>query len=774
MKSNPKSINRMRGLAETVAVITFLTILGSSSCSSSSSSKSDAGESETMNDNSIDKETTQQEVAEQEWYDPSKKLNHLVGESSPYLLMHADNPVDWYPWGEEALKRARDENKPIFLSVGYASCHWCHVMEHESFVDDSVAAFLNEHFISIKVDREQRPDIDQIYMTAVQAFTRGGGGWPMSVFMTPDLKPFFAGTYFPRDDAYGRPGFLSLLNNLNRVFTENRGDVNLQADKLTSIVKRQLQISAEKISLGKNIFDEAIDQSLGRVDFTFGGFGNDKKFPHASELAALLRYYAINRNDESAKGDANPANSEKADKAEKSSAAVTQTLDAMMSHGMYDHLGGGFHRYTVDRKWAVPHFEKMLYDNSLLVPVYLDASIVYNSPDYRQAAIETLDFMRRELSDPAGGFYSALDADSEGEEGKFYAWRKADVDKILGSDADFYYQYYVVTDAGNFEDGTNVLARNESVFRGLREDPDEANIRERLNKLNKKLFDARAPRIRPMTDDKVVTGWNGMALTAFARGYEVTGEKRFLESARRLGRFLKETMYDGEVLRHTYRKGAFSEGQFLEDYGYVANGMVDLYEADHDYQWLEFATTLTKSAMDLFSDDSGSLFLSPAGNSDHLVRPSDVYDGSYSAPGSILLQAAQRVAAFTDDKALAAKVKNSLEALGTSIKRSPVGMMSAVLVLHNEYIPRAEFAIIGDPQGRDLFLKSIYERYFPYRIVATAESPEDRIALLRGRTKLNDSNSGATGYVCQNYTCKLPTNDPKEFEQQVAELRLNN
>ncbi len=745
-------------------------LLSIGSCSSSSSTKNGSGKTYAMDENVLNEETTQKEIAAQQWYDPAKKLNHLAGESSPYLLMHADNPVNWYPWGEEALQRAREENKPIFLSVGYASCHWCHVMEHESFTDDSVANFLNEHFISIKVDREQRPDIDQIYMTAVQVFTRGGGGWPMSVFMTPDLKPFFAGTYFPRHDGYGRPGFLTLLQNLNKVYEQNRDEVNKQADRMASIVKQQLQPVLTKVNQGKNTFNEAIDQSLSRVDFTFGGFGNDKKFPHASELTGLLRYYVLNKDSIPAKTD----DSKKPSKVEKVSTAITMTLDAMMSHGMYDQVGGGFHRYTVDRKWSVPHFEKMLYDNSLLVPVYLDASLVYHSADYLEAATETLDFMRRELSDPAGGYYSALDADSDGEEGKFYVWTKKETDEVLGPDAEFYYQYYVVSDNGNFENGTNVMARNESAFRGLVGAADEQSVRQRLQALNKKLYAARSPRVRPMTDDKVVTGWNGMALTAFARGYEVSGEKRFLQSAQKLGHFLKETMYDGKMLRHTYRKGVFSDGQFLEDYGYVANGMVDLYEADHDYQWLEFATALVKSGFDLFSDTSGSLYLSPDGDSEHFVRPSDVYDGSYPAPGSALLSAAQRVAAFTDDKAIASKVKRSLDALGTAIQRSPVGMMSTVLVLHNEFIPRAEFAIIGDNADISKFTSLVYKRYFPYRIIAASESADDRVALLRGRTKLDDGGSGATGYVCRNYACQLPTSDPQTFAKQIDDFSVTN
>ena len=702
-------------------------------------------------ENAADTTPEQQNVADQVWFDKNVKLNHLKDESSPYLLSHADNPVNWYPWGDEALARAKAEDKPIFLSIGYASCHWCHVMEHESFEDDSVAAFLNENFIAIKVDREQRPDLDQIYMTAVQAFTRGGGGWPMSVFMTPDLKPFFAGTYFPRDDKYGRPGFLSLANNLFRAYRDNRNDLNKQADALSKAVIQRLRPLAAQGELERGIFEKAIEQSLGRTDFTNGGFGSGTKFPHAAELNALLRQYRLTGNARIKK-------------------ALDLTLTAMINRGLFDQIGGGFHRYTVDPKWAVPHFEKMLYDNSLLVPVYLDAYLVFKKYDYLDAAVRTLDFMLLEMSDPAGGYYSALDADSEHEEGKFYVWKKSDIDAALGKDAEFYYKYYHVTDAGNFEHLTNVMARKDAAFAELESDSDAENIRVRLAAMNKTLFTVRAPRERPLTDDKIVTGWNGMALTAFSRGYQVTGEKRFLIAATRLGRFLKDTMFADGKLRHTYRRGGFSRGQFLEDYGYVANGMVDLYETDANYEWLEFATDLARDGFSMFSDTNGALYLSPKGEADHIVRPSDVYDGSYPAPGSYLMLAAQRIAALNDDKQLAEHVERSLKALSGAIKRSPVGMLSAALVLNNQYISRVEFAVVGNAPARADFLNVIYSSYLPYRVIAASDKADDRVALLKGRHVISGSENGATGYVCQNYVCKLPAPGVEEFAKQVAAL----
>ncbi|MBN4072290.1 thioredoxin domain-containing protein [bacterium AH-315-F03] len=699
--------------------------------------------------------STQEIVDSQRWYDPNKKLNHLVGESSPYLLSHADNPVDWYPWGEEALARAKAEDKPIFLSVGYASCHWCHVMEHESFEDDSVAALLNEHFIAIKVDREQRPDIDQIYMTAVQTFTRGGGGWPMSVFMTSELKPFFAGTYFPRDDksGYNRPGFISLLNQIIAVYTTDRVNINKQAEKLTEQLRANLAPITQSNGLSATIFASAITQSMGRVDFVYGGFGQSRKFPHTAELRGILRNYALS-------GDA------------QSKKALEITLRGLLYYGMYDQVGGGFHRYTVDRQWAVPHFEKMLYDNSLMVPLLLDAYLVFDNQDYLDGAIQTLDFLLREMRDTAGGFYSALDADSEGEEGLFYVFTKKEMDEILGSDSSFYYQYYVVTDNGNFEHKTNVMARQADIWAELKNSSDEPQVRAKLDALNLRILAERANRIRPLTDDKVVTAWNGMALSAFSRGYQVTGQKRFLDAAQKLGAFLNERMFqDGELL-HTYRNDVTSRGPLLEDYGYVAEGMVDLYETDGNYRWLVFAHTLVNDGFTKFSDENGFLYLSVGNASDLIVRPSDIYDGSYPSPGSYLLSAAQRVAALTDDKALATSMRKSLATLGSATERSAAGMMSTVLVHHNNALQRSEFAIVGDADSRKEFLDIVYQHYLPYRIIAASDGADDRVALLIQRNPLNKNR--ATGFVCQDYVCQLPTENVAEFAALVKKLQVIN
>ncbi|HSG98671.1 MAG TPA: thioredoxin domain-containing protein [candidate division Zixibacteria bacterium] len=693
-------------------------------------------------------------VSGQRWFDPDATLNHLAGETSPYLLSHADNPVDWYPWGEEALTRAREQNKPIFLSIGYAACHWCHVMEHEVFEDEAVAEFLNRHFVSIKVDREERPDLDRIYMQAVQIFTRGGGGWPMTVFMTPELKPFFAATYLPRDSdpASGRPGFLTLASRIEKMYSESNPKLFDQANAITDALREQLKPFTEAAELSAEKFSRAIESSLGRVDFSYGGFGEEQKFPHHSELTALLRDFALNQT---------PRTRE----------ALDKTLRAMLSKGMYDHVGGGFHRYTVDRRWAVPHFEKMLYDNALLASVYADAFLLFGERDYRDALTGVLDFMLAELADPSGGFYSAIDADSEGEEGAFYVWLKKELDNLLGDDADFYYSYYRVSEFGNFDGGANVLARIDSAWSALRGASEEAQIRDRLSALNRKLYIARQQRERPLTDDKIITAWNGMALTALARGFQVTGERRYGDAAQRLGALVRDTLYQDGALAHVYRRGSFSDGQFLEDYGYIANGLVDLYESDGDVQWLTLAAALAHEAFELFADSTGFLYLTVESAQDHLIRPNDIFDGSYPAAGSYLLQAAQRISALTDDKPLRENLNKSLAALSGAIDRAPLGLFSALLVAHNQFIPRAEFAVVGPVEEREPFLQNVYRRYFPNRIIAFGDGADGRVALLKNREPLQTSQ--ATGFVCRDYVCQLPTSDPEEFREQIDAFNIS-
>ncbi|MBD3402969.1 DUF255 domain-containing protein, partial [candidate division GN15 bacterium] len=500
--------------------------------------------------------------------DQPQHTNHLIDENSPYLLSHAHNPVNWYPWGEEALQRAKDEDKPIFLSIGYAACHWCHVMEHESFENERIAAVLNEHYVSIKVDREQRPDIDTIYMSFTQALT-GHGGWPMSVFLTPDRKPFFAGTYFPPEDRGGHPGFMRVVSEIAAAWTESKEQILESSEDIHDKISRALSVSADPSPVHDGMIARGADALMQQTDPVYGGFGQAPKFPHATELSLLLRQYRRS-------GDLTYLQ------------AAERALLGMARGGICDQLGGGFARYSVDQRWLVPHFEKMLYDNGLLVTTYAEAYQVTGNPEYLQAIGGTLDFMLREMADDSGGFYSALDADSDGVEGKFYVWDKAEIEEVLGDAADEFVRYYNVTDAGNFE-GKNILHVDANSER-VRQESKREDFDGYLADCRAKLFAVRSKRVRPLTDDKVLTSWNGLALSALCRGYQVTEEARYLEAARKNAMFVRQELFVNEALTHSWREGKHSTGQFLEDYAYYIRGLIDLYESDSsadNIRWLE-------------------------------------------------------------------------------------------------------------------------------------------------------------------------------------------
>ncbi|MFQ6007328.1 MAG: thioredoxin domain-containing protein, partial [Candidatus Zixiibacteriota bacterium] len=480
--------------------------------------------------------------------------NHLIGENSPYLLSHAHNPVDWYPWGEEALHKAIAEDKPIFLSIGYAACHWCHVMERESFENEQIATVLNEHFVCGKVDRAQRPDLDHIYMSFTMAMT-GQGGWPMSVFLTPDLKPFFAGTYFPPEDRYGRPSFLKVITELARAYRDNKESIMNLSENIYEQVAAQINSGVPTSLLNMQMISQAARVLMQNFDTVYGGFGTAPKFPHALELLLFFRHYKSS-------GDMSFLQ------------AAELALKAMARGGIYDHIGGGFARYSTDRRWLVPHFEKMLYDNALLVPVYVEAYQITGNEFYLKVVRETLDFILNELTDETGGFYSALDADSEGEEGKFYVWTKQEIEAILGDQAEPFARYYNVTDRGNFE-GDNILNIDSSSDR-IRQEAELSNFDQYLAECRQKLFEARSQRMRPLTDDKILTSWNGLALSAFCKGYQITGEKRYLEAAVKNASFIQSELFTNGILTHSYREGHHSHGEFLEDYAYLIRGLLDL------------------------------------------------------------------------------------------------------------------------------------------------------------------------------------------------------
>jgi uncharacterized protein YyaL (SSP411 family) len=663
------------------------------------------------------------------------KQNKLAGENSPYLLQHADNPVEWYPWGEEALSRAKAEDKPIFLSIGYSSCHWCHVMEHESFEDPEIAALMNKYFVNIKVDREQRPDLDEIYMSFTTSMT-GQGGWPMSVFLTPDLKPFYAGTYFPPEDRYGRPGFAGVITQLGEAYRSQKTDVINTAENIFDAMKQQLGTSVRSIDLDKNSLKQAAEQLYSNFDNVNGGFGNQPKFPHPIELSLFLRHYKRSGNDLYLK-------------------AAELALKNMARGGIYDQIGGGFHRYATDSKWLIPHFEKMLYDNALLIPVYAEAYQITKDTFYLSVITETLDFILRELADKTGGFYSALDADSEGEEGKFYIWSINEIKNFLGGDAEQFIKHFNVTDGGNFEGHNilNVTASSESVT---------------FSKDSKKiLLEKRAERIRPLTDDKILTSWNGLAISAFCRGYQVTGESRFLEAAIKCASFIKNVLFKDNKLTHSYREGKHSSGEFLEDYSFLIRGLIDLYESDritNNNEWIEFAQSLTDNALELFAGEDGRFYLRPDNQKDLLFRPQEERDGAIPSAGSVMLGNLLQLNRITDEKKYYTTAVNGFNALSGIISEYPAGMSSAILALDFYFENKIEIVLTGQGDTLNQMLDAIYRSHIPNRIIAFDIAGNSALSLFEGR---QSKDGEVRAFFCVNSVCKLPVKTVTALVEQL-------
>jgi uncharacterized protein YyaL (SSP411 family) len=531
---------------------------------------------------------------------PPRHTNRLAHETSPYLLQHAHNPVDWYPWGPEALERARREDKPILLSIGYAACHWCHVMERESFENERIAALMNQSFVCVKVDREERPDLDDIYMAATVAMS-GSGGWPMTVFLTPAQEPFFAGTYFPPENKYGRPGFATLLERIAELWQSDRSALLQQAQELTAHVREQAE-APRALSVGEEALAKAKQQLSASYDARFGGFGPAPKFPAPAALSLLLR-------DHQRSADARALE------------MVTGTLDAMKNGGIYDQVGGGFARYSTDERWLVPHFEKMLYDNAQLARVYIEAYQVTKDAEYARIARETLDYVCREMQSPEGGYYSATDADSEGEEGKFFVWTPDEIREVLDADAaDWFCLYYDITPEGNWEGKSipNVRRSPESVAREL--GVDVPRLQASLAAARTRVHAARAERVPPLLDDKILTAWNGLMISAMAEGARVFAEPRYLESAERAARFVREALRraDGGLYR-TARAGKAHLDAYLEDYAYYTDALIDLYEAGAPVAWLDYAGELAERTISDFGDSEGGAFFNTAHQHESLI-----------------------------------------------------------------------------------------------------------------------------------------------------------
>ena len=556
--------------------------------------------------------------------------NSLIHETSPYLLQHANNPVKWYSWNENALKKARDENKPIFLSVGYSSCHWCHVMAHESFENEEIANIMNENFINIKVDREERPDIDDIYQKTCQIAT-GQGGWPLSVFLTPDQKPFYVGTYFPSLDSYGRPGFGSILRQLSQAWHEKPQDIQKAAENFLDKLQKTEQITTPT-KLEKSILDEAAMNLIQIGDPIFGGFGSAPKFPNSANLSFLLRYYKISGISQFKE-------------------FALKTLTKMGRGGIFDQIGGGFHRYSTDTRWLVPHFEKMLYDNALVPMAYVEAFQLTKDPFYLDIIKKTLNYVLKEMTSKEGGFFSAQDADSEGEEGKYYVWKKNEIKEILGKDADIFCLYYDVTDGGNFE-GTNILCNNINLSSvAFKFGISEEQVKTILEQSTQKLLETRAKRIPPGLDDKILTSWNSLMISAFAKGYRISNEKKYLATAENCIKFIHDKLLKNDQLLRTYKNGLAKIPGYLEDYAFFVNSLLDVFEIKPDSEYLELAKTLSKYLIEHFWDSKQNCFFMTADNHESLIiRPKSNHDLSLPSGNSVAANALLRLYHLTQEK----------------------------------------------------------------------------------------------------------------------------
>jgi uncharacterized protein YyaL (SSP411 family) len=679
--------------------------------------------------------------------------NRLANETSPYLLQHKDNPVDWYPWGEEALERAREEDKPVLLSVGYSACHWCHVMERESFEDDETARMMNENFVNIKVDREERPDIDSIYMAAVQALTRHGG-WPMTVFLTPDGAPFYGGTYFPPIPSRGMPSFQQLLLSVVDAYVNRREEVlqNAQA------VRDYLQASTAAVipqaeTSGTELLDRAAGVLLSQLDRRFGGFGGAPKFPQAMNLEVLLRHH--HRTGERSALD-----------------GVELTCRQMANGGIYDQLGGGFSRYSVDEYWLVPHFEKMLYDNALLSRLYLETYQATGDAFYRRIAEETLDYVLRDMTSEDGGFYSAEDADSEGEEGKFYVWTPDELEAALDPDeARLAARYWDVTERGNFE-GKNILhvARPpEAVADEFGLSPEE--LWARIAGIRAKLFAVREERVRPGRDEKILAAWNGLMLRSFALAARVTGREDYREAAIENATFIVEKLIEDGRIHRSYKDGRARFNGYLEDYAMVADGLVALYEATFETRWLVDADALLDAVSELFWDEEKRAFYdTPADHEELVTRPRDVYDNAAPSGTSVATEVLLKLALFLDRSDYHHRAEDVLDELAGGMEKVPSGFGRLLCALDLSISETREVAIVGDPEAQDtrVLLETVYAGYLPNKVVAGRGPDDDEVGGLIPLLAQRLAREGkATAYVCVHYACQTPTTDPEELSRQL-------
>ncbi len=676
---------------------------------------------------------------------PANRLAHSL---SPYLLQHADNPVDWYPWGDEALARSRDENKPIFLSIGYSACHWCHVMAHESFENPTIAAVMNKYFVNIKLDREERPDLDEIYMTATQAMT-GQGGWPMSVFLTPDLRPFFAGTYFPPDSGYGRPGFQQLLQHLAAAWDRGREEVVEQARQLTDVLQQMAQIQPGESMPTANVVDTLLQQMSASFDSRYGGFAGPPKFPDHQGMLTMMGRHA--QQEDLGLFD-----------------QVATTLEQMALGGIYDQLGGGFARYSVDARWLVPHFEKMLYDNACLAQCYLAAWQLAGDPLFRQVVEGTLDYVLREMTDTAGGFYSAQDADSEGVEGKFFVWSPSEVREILGDRAEEFMAVYDVSETGNFE-GLNILnlARRLEDWEGER-----PGIGARLADSRSRLKTTRDQRVWPGLDDKVLVEWNGLMIKSLALCGAVLQRDDYVRAAADGADFIRTTMWAGDRLHRVYRRGEQHTRGTLADYAAYADGLLELFCATTDLGWLVEARRVLDRMVSLFLDEDSGAFFFAEEDPALLVRSRHPYDNPYPSGNTLAVRALRRMARLTGEQRWSVLAEGVFTALGPSMERNGLAHAGLICSLQDHLAPQREIVICGLPGAEDTqeLARVARSQFYPDQLVLVGAAAFDNQAALVEAVPLFAGRLAqeASAYVCRDKVCRLPISDPAVLAEVIG------
>ncbi len=685
---------------------------------------------------------------------PNRKANRLIDEQSPYLRQHAYNPVDWYAWGPDALARAKSENKPIMLSIGYSACHWCHVMERESFENEQIAQLINENFVPIKVDREERPDLDQIYMDAVQMIT-GRGGWPLTMFLAPDGRPFFGGTYYPPEDRGGMPGFPRILMAVSRAYHDGAKEVTSNVEKLTEALGALAKYTPDGGDLKPGLAADSARALATHYDSINGGLGQAPKFPNTFVFSLFLRVHA-------------------ADGDEAMAEMVRHTLAKMARGGIYDQIGGGFHRYSVDDRWLVPHFEKMLYDNALLARLYLDAGRALNEPEFLGVAREIVEYVLREMTSPEGGFYAAQDADSEGEEGKFFVWTPEEVERVIGIELSAIAErYFDITIEGNFE-GANIAHRTIEIADAARmfkmsEDELAAKIRD----IRQKLFAAREQRVKPGRDEKILVAWNAMMIGAFAEGYRALHDPRYLEAAERAASFMMSKMWDGRVLRRSFKDVVARHNAYLEDYAQLAGAMLDLYEASLDAKYLDHARTLAGVILERFIDkEKGGFFFTSDDHEALITRSKAAFDGSTPSGNSAAVMALLRLHSYTGEESYRVEAERTLRLFREFIEKQPFGFSHMLEAVDLYQRSATEVVLVGEAKSPELleWIERLGLLYVPNLALFVADPAAPQTAFVPEQVRDKRQIDGhVTAYVCREHACTAPITSFKELQKELVD-----